>query len=449
MLKKIDNYILGQIIRPFLGALGITLFVLIMNFLLNILNLIISKGVEIKYVLQLFAYGFSWMLVLAFPMAVLVSILMVFGRMSGDNEIIATKSAGIPITRLMRAPLLFGIMLSLAMFWFSSNIVPEANFQMKRLMHRIYRSKPMVAINPRIFITEFPGIILWVGSTDDRSGKLFDVTIYRLDKFGTPELIKAPTGEVFYDDKNDVVVFKLYRGEIHQTDQSNPSLYTRAEFSEQTITIADFGAKEDVSSTIVRGDRELSLYILAEKINENKEKIRSIIDTMKNAISISIDTIFIPKAKTVVNEHHATVNTLRRARKTLGIINNNLSMIQSIERRNARLRVEFHKKFTLPLACLFFIFVGVPLGAWARKGGISVAVGLSFFIFLLYWVFLIGGEEIADRTLINPAIAMWSGNIVIFIIGLVLLYRITYDVRFGGTGWFYNLISRFTKKKGK
>ncbi|RKZ28935.1 YjgP/YjgQ family permease, partial [bacterium] len=99
-------------------------------------------------------------------------------------------------------------------------------------------------------------------------------------------------------------------------------------------------------------------------------------------------------------------------------------------------------KYSLPLACLVFLLVGAPVGAWARKGGLGIAVGLSFGFFLLYWAFLIGGEEIADRGIVSPTVGMWSGNVVLFVIAMIMLYRVTFEEKFAGFGWMQKLIQK-------
>ena len=159
-MKILDRYIIKNLFPPFLGALGVVLFVLVMDFLLDILNLIIAKGVPVWAVGKLFLYNLAWMLSLAIPMASLVASLMAYGRMSEDREIVAARSSGISFPRMMMPGLLIMVLLSAIMVIFNDKVVPEYNYKAKQMMVQIHRKKPLAAIRPRVFIDEFPGIVL-------------------------------------------------------------------------------------------------------------------------------------------------------------------------------------------------------------------------------------------------------------------------------------------------
>ena len=447
-MKILDRYIVRGLIPPFFGGLFVILFVLVIDFILDILNLIIAKGVPAMIVGKLFVYNLAWMISLAVPMAALVSSLMAFGRLSGDREIVAARSLGIPFWRMMLPALFVMMLLSVVMILFGDRVVPETNLRAKTLMVQIRRKKPLTALRPRIFIDDFPNIVLYIERINDKTGKIFGVKMYEKQQSQRPRVIIAPEGEVKYVPQEDAVKFTLYNGEIHEIDPDNPERYTRIEFSRQVINITELGTKLGEQKLKRRGDRELSISMLADRIEEYERKTDSLRVILSGIVNSAIDSLFVPKSVTSRGRIHSTVErrALLRQRKIYSKLRKYQTKISESIRRKRKLEVERQKKYSLPLACLVFLLVGAPVGAWARRGGIGVAAGISFGFFLIYWAFLIGGEELADRAIVSPVVGMWSGNVVMAVVGLIMLYRVTYQSRFSGFGWIAKIFSRKERK---
>ena len=445
-MKTIDRYIIRELIPPLCGGLGVILFVLILDFILDILNLIIAKGVPTFTVARLFIYNLAWMLSLAMPMAALVSSLMAFGRLSGDKEIIASKALGIPFWRMMLPAAFVMLLLSVVMIIFGDIVLPEANLRAKTLMVSIHRKKPLTVLRPRVFIDDFPNIVLYMERSDDRTGKIYGVTLYEKRKAQPPRIIVAPEGDVQYDAKADAITFKLYNGEIHDVDREEPTRYTRAEFSKQVINIGDLGTKLGQEKLRKRGDRELNIEMLRNRIAEFGHKIDDTKKEITHAVDMMIDSVFIVRSGDKPRSRTPERRALLSQRKFHLRLQKYVSKAADAIRRKRKLSVELQKKYSLPLACIVFLLVGAPVGAWARRGGIGMAVGLSFGFFLLYWSFLIGGEELADRGIVSPAVGMWSGNVLMMLIGLFMLYRVSYESRFSGFGLLTKLLQKRKKE---
>ena len=425
-MKILDRYIIKNLFPPFLGALGVVLFVLVMDFLLDILNLIIAKGVPVWAVGKLFLYNLAWMLSLAIPMASLVASLMAYGRMSEDREIVAARSSGISFPRMMMPGLLIMALLSAIMVIFNDKVVPEYNYKAKQMMVQIHRKKPLAAIRPRVFIDEFPGIVLYVGDMDDKKKILYDVLIFEKKRGAKSRTIVAPKGKVRYNPEADEISFTLYGGQIHELDPQDPSRYIRIDFDEETIVISELGTKLGEEARTFRGDRELNIAMIKEKIRSYRARIDSALSSLRQIAASAIDSLWVPRAYRGKPGASPTRRALLRERRRAGLIRRQIYVIKQSERRINKLTVEVHKKYALALACIFFFLVSAPLGALIRRGGLGVAVGLAFGFFLTYWAFLIGGEELADRGIVNPIIAMWSGNIVMGIIAVISMLKIIY-----------------------
>ena len=425
-MKILDRYIIKNLFPPFLGALGVVLFVLMMDFLLDILNLIIAKGVPVWAVGKLFLYNLAWMLSLAIPMASLVASLMAYGRMSEDREIVAARSSGISFPRMMMPGLLIMALLSAIMVIFNDKVVPEYNYKAKQMMVQIHRKKPLAAIRPRVFIDEFPGIVLYVGDMDDKKKILYDVLIFEKKRGAKSRTIVAPKGKVRYNPEADEINFTLYGGQIHELDPQYPSRYIRIDFDEETIVISELGTKLGEEARTFRGDRELNIAMIKEKIRSCHARIDSALSSLRQIAASAIDSLWVPRTYRGKPGASPTRRALLRERRRAGLIRRQIYVIKQSERRINKLTVEVHKKYALALACIFFFLVSAPLGALIRSGGLGVAVGLAFGFFLTYWAFLIGGEELADRGIVNPIIAMWSGNIVMGIIAVISMLKIIY-----------------------
>ncbi len=443
-----DKYIIRELIPPFFGALSVIMFVLVLDFLLDILNLIIAKGVEVFIVGKLFVYNLAWILTLSVPMASLMTSLMTYGRLSEDRETTALKALGIPFWRLVVPGAVLMSILSIGMIIFGDKVVPEANYMAKKLIYQIHRVKPMAALKERIFIEDFPNIVLYIDRLDEDAEKIYGVTIYEKQKGEKPRTIIAPEGEVHYDQQADAVNFILYNGTIHDIDPQDPTKYTLAEFNKQVIQINDLGTRLDETHGKRRGDRELSIKMIKDKIIQQKKIISDSRQSIRETVSDAIDSLFQTRDYGARPHSSPIRRALILSRRQYMTIRRMKFRIESADHRIRMLSVEYHKKFALPLACLLFLLVGAPVGVWAKKGGLGVAVGLSFGFFLIYWAFLIGGEELADRGVISPIIGMWSGNIVLLIIFFIMLYRVTFEARFSGFGWIAKITKKIWQKSG-
>ncbi len=438
-----------QLVPPFLYSLAVIVFVLVLDFLLKILNFIIAKGVPVWVVGKLFIFSLAPLMALAVPMASLMAALMAFGRLSEDKEIIALNALGIPFFRIFFPGVVATLLLSGIMFVFNIGVVPEANFAVKKIFYQIHRKKPMAALKERVFIDDFPGITLYIDRLDERHNEIYGVTIWEKEKGKKPRMIVAPEGEVRYIPGEDAIEFDLYNGEIHETDPKDPMKYTLMEFTVQKIKITDLGTKLGSGENARRGDRELTLAMLREKIDYHRKIISESREEIRKLVSSAMDSLFIPRGgKSNDRLSYIRRVLIRERRRYMEIRRLNYKIKSSLRRLN-KLKSEYHKKFVLALACLMFFLVGAPVGAWARRGGLGVAVGLSFGFFLIYWAFLIGGQELAVRGIVPPWLGLWSGNIFLTLVSVVMLYRVTYESRFSGFGWIHKVVERFRRHSEK
>ena len=426
-MKIVWKYVIKELVGPFFFGLGVITFVLLMDFILDVLKKIINKGLPANVVLEVFALSLAWMLALSIPMAVLIAALMGYGRLSSDSEVIAFKACGVSLVDLMKPGILFGLILALSLIWFNDRILPESNHRARLLMSDITRKKPTWSIEENIFLDYFDGYHILVRKVDNETSKLKDVTIFEHTDPKAPRTITAKDGEIGFSPDGSRLILDLYNGEIHEPDPADPDRYRRVHFKKQTMTIEGASTELVRSSSGSRGDREMPVQMMLDYNRKYKAKADSTLARIDSVIAYDINGLL---------DFEKDPNRLQGAGSVAGGFIAGIKHIEDIlskieyEKRNydtyARQinsrDVEIHKKFSIPVACVVFMLIGAPLGVMTRKGGMATSIGLSLMFFIIYWAFLIGGEELADRMYLSGAISMWLPNIIIGLFGVYLTH---------------------------
>ncbi|MCH7760428.1 LptF/LptG family permease [candidate division TA06 bacterium] len=401
----IARYILKEHIGPFLLALAVLSFVLIMNRVFELVDLIIGKGLDVKTVLEVFVLSLPFILAVTVPMAVLVAALMAFGRLSQDWEIVALKTSGVNMMRILSPILLASILLSMGMVYFNNHILPESNHRVKNLLIDIAQKKPTLKIKEGVFIQAFKGFDTFIRKIDQKTQEIHDIVIYEINKDVFRTII-AGQGEIFTSPEGGMIEILLLDGEIHELLQGDWWRYRRLKFQRHRLRIPVENEWSRQERTY-RGDRELSARDMKKKVDE----IRISIQERKERMKVLED----PKKRELE----------RRA-------------ILSKEREINRYLVEIHKKYSIPFSSFAFLLIGAPLGIAMRRGGMGVGFGIALLFFVLYYIALVVGEELADRKLVLPLLAMWTPNLLLSLIGGYLLYHIGQEKPF-----------RWWKRKGR
>lgn len=448
-MKILYRYIFREHVGPFFFGLSVIMFILVMDFILEVLNMIIGKGLNAFIILQVFVLNLAWMLALAVPMAVLVATLMAFGRLSQDNEITALKASGVSIYRLVLPALVASVAIAVGMAFFNDRVLPELNHHARLLMTDIHQKRPTWNLKENVFIDDIPGYNILIKKIDPQSSDVRGVTIYDLKRRRMPRTIIAEKGRVEFTPDGNTLIFRLFNGEIHEIDEKEPQRYRRITFDKQTIYIHDIGSRLIRSQSDYRTDREKTVAQMMEDVRKSEaavagatQKIRQVATSAWEKVTqneqsedtLSGETIVLDR---LIKENRIFLNEILAAKQD---VKNKRRFINS-------LMVEVHKKFALAAACIAFVLLGAPLGVMAKKGGMAVGLGLSLGFFVLYWAFLIGGEELADRQLIPAFWAMWSANILIGGAGLYILVKSAKEAKFISWEWTKKYVPKRFRKK--
>lgn len=453
-MKILYRYIIREHIGPFFFGLFVILFILIMDFILEVLNMVIGKGLNAFIILQVFVLNLAWMAALAVPMSVLVSTLMAFGRLSQDNEITALKASGVSLYRVVMPALVASLFVALGMVMFNNKVLPEANHKARLLMADIHQKRPTVNLKENVFIDEIPGYHILIKKVDPRSSDVEGITIYDQKDRRLPRTIIAEKGRVEFSPDGNTLIFYLFNGEIHETDEKDPNKYRRVSFNKQIIYIRDVGDRLVRTDSEYRTDREKSANQMLEDIKQMETNVKTSQAQILKQVSLALSKTFEekkpvqPKDVTPIKKKEALEYLIKKNKNALSQLESEEQNIHSQKREINSLWVEVHKKYALPAACVVFVLVGAPLGIMARKGGMTVGLGLSLGFFVLYWAFLIGGEELADRQLISAFWAMWSANILIGGAGIFILIKSARETTFISWKWMQKFIPRrFRERK--
>tara|TARA_B100000470_G_scaffold89210_1_gene68732 strand:- start:1621 stop:2940 length:1320 start_codon:yes stop_codon:yes gene_type:complete len=413
-------------------------FMLFINFFLRAIDRFLGKGLSALTIFEYLFLNLAWIVALAVPMAVLIATLMAFGRMSEDNEINAMRASGISFMSILKPALIFGLTICLSLTYFNNYILPEMNFYARLLQGDIHKKRPGLDIEPGHFINSIPDYSMIIRK--DNNGLMEDVRIFSKENQEIQTSIYSLTGELEILD--DAIVLMLYDGEIHELDLNDYKSYRRINFKEHKIIIpADdmMLARRDTSN---RSDREMTVPMMLDKkanYNKRSDRVKNRIGRAFNKVigdslvPISLDDALLKMDNyraEMLHDNLTSVEQRRQERKLKSLerqMNNEYRLIQNYQKSQNKYAVEIHKKFSLPIACILFVLVGAPLGTLTRKGGFIVAISMGFGFFLIYYIFLIGGEELADRNRVSPFIGMWAPNFLLLISGIYLTLNTVRD----------------------
>lgn len=433
-MRILNAYILKEHIGPFLFGFFVVTFVLVMDFVVDIMDLIVGKGLRVWTILEIFGLNLAWMLALSLPMAVLVASLMAFGRLSADNEITAIKSSGTNLYLILSPTLLAATVLAFGLVLFNNHVLPEFNHRARNLMSDISKKRPTLTFKAGIFLDEFPGYNILINKVDERRSELEGITIYDQRGGEPPTTILAKRGTLQFSPDGNTLRLDLYDGEMHEVDEMDPRRYRRVVFRKHTLYIHDVGTKLVRTTSEFRGDREMNTKMMLEKVAEIRPEIEQHRRRMNELAQRGIERL--RSADSPVQ----SPDLLKVNQTTLSQLRAELRAIDHLERRINAYLVEIHKKYSIPAACIVFVLIGAPLGIMVKKGGIAIGMGMSLGFFVLYWAFLIGGEELADRRIIPPFWAMWSPNILIGGAGILLVRHMIKETTFISWEWTKRLI---------
>ena len=423
-MSALSRYLLKEHAWPFVLGFLLIVFVLLIDVALQFMDRMLSKGLAIAMALQLLLFNLAWIIALAVPMAVLIAVLMAFARLAADGEILAAKACGIGFFSLLRPVLLVAAILSFLMIIFNDSVLPDWNHRARTISSSLQRTKAALVLKQKegIFVRALGGYNLLIRQVDEETNTLSGITLYDVLRPGPPVALHAQMGQLQLFENGSYARLNLENGYYHRIEYDDRERSLLGRFTSQVLHIKDPRRAFERRQSTYRSDREMDIASMREHVQkkraEQEEARRDLDTTIQEMLTILKQSD--PTDSAVTNSFDQLALIREKVRKSVRLIDSRQTQIDEFQ-------VEIHKKFSIPAACMIFALLGAPLGAIIRRRGAAVSVGTSIAFFWIYWMFLIGGEELADRGFIDPALAMWSPNIAFLCIGLFLVYGVTYD----------------------
>ena len=456
-IKKLDIFILKSFLQLFAGTFFICLFIFMMQFLWRYVDELVGKGLEMDVLGQFFFYSGLTLIPLSLPLAILLAALMTFGNFGERYELLSMKAAGIPLLRIMSPLIICCMLLAGTSFYFQNVIAPKAQQQLWPLLVSMKQTSPELDIPEGVFYDEIDGYNIYIKSKDRETGIMEEVLIYSFtDGFENARIIFANEGKMEMTADKQHLQLHLYNGEQFenlksQTISSKNVPYRRESFREKHIIIEFDGGFEMIDGSYL-GDRSDSknMIEISHSIDSLSLQADSVGRSMYKDITVTTYTkkIFTKRDSTKMEagEIAAIVNmdsvfqaytlmekdeTLKNSADRMATLANDWKSrsVQNTETdKNIRKHeAAWHQKITLSLSCLMFFFIGAPLGAIIRKGGLGLPVVISVIIFVLYYIIDTGATRVARSGEMNMILGVWMSTLVLTPIGVFFTYKSNKD----------------------
>jgi lipopolysaccharide export system permease protein len=426
------RYILRAHIAPFVFGTSVIMSLFLIQYIMRWVDQLASKGLDLATIGEFLVLNLSWIVVLAVPIGVLFSTVMAFGGMSAAHETTVMKSSGMGLFRMMFPVFVVSLGLWGFTFWYTDNVLPDTNLRLSGMMRDIQRAKPTFAVESGQFTTHLDGYTILARNVDT-TGVMSGVTIYDDSRADRKTVVSADTGRMSFSPSLTRLVVQLYHGEIHQSMPQQPNDYRVITFDRHQIVLpADqlFFQSTDVSGSS-RSDREMSINDMQEIVDRAQSEERRVQREFDSLLTVQ-QTLLSQPARVDSTALESEQQRIQQAILGISSIRSNLESL-SFRRESEHVMantylVEIYKKYAIPFACVIFVLVGAPLGMIVKGGSFGTSALISLGFYILYWISLIGGEKLADRNILDPGIAIWSGNILIGVIGIVVAYKVNYEV---------------------
>jgi len=447
---------------------AICLFLVLMQFLWKYVEDMIGKGLGLGVIGEMFWYAALQLVPMALPLAILLASLMMFGNLGENLELLAIKSAGISLTKAMIPLIVLIGAISIGMFFFMNNAMPKIQPKFYSLLISIRQKSPELDVPEGVFYKEIQGYNLYVDKKNRETGMLYDVSIYDVSSgFQNMAVIICDSAEMRTSEDKLSLIFTMHNGQQFQnftegTENINLSSefipYARESFITKTMTIPyddNFNRMEESvleenesSSYVAKNITQLrtsidSLEQFIDSVNISDRKIMkqytylsfrnsypqdkrdSIIQKASTSVKPDMDSIF--SSKDIQTQNSILQNAYSKAENN-GVDYLFRSMSKTTTQRNInRQWIEWHRKFTIPFACLVFFFIGAPLGSIVRKGGLGTPIVISVILFIIYYILDNVGYKMARDGVWDHWIGMWFSSAVLLPLGIFLTYKAMTD----------------------
>ncbi len=472
VIKKLDRLIIGSFIGPFIATFFITLFVLVLQFFWLYIDDIVGKGLDLFTIGTFILYVCATLVPLALPLAVLLSSIMTFGNLGETFELVAIKSAGIPLLRFMRPLFITSLFICGIAFMFNNYIIPVAQLKMQTLKFDIIVSKPAFDIKEGVFYDKIDGYIIKIGRKEKDGANIHDILIYQHNyNLLQDNIIVAESGKMTISKDKKFLEFNLKNGWNYQEKGQRNSINTqliRMGFKEykKVFDLSSFKLNKTDDSTFKNNYQMLNMRQLATTIDSLEKITGSYKKQTKNLLKPNIPILKYLDSPWKAQPTLARVDSFQQVipdsvlhpllMKVYNIIGNikgntDISAVNyDNDRKNLRMHLmKWHEKITMSIACLVLFLIGAPLGSIIRKGGIGLPLIFAVIFFVIFFLLNNFGSKLVKEDVMQPFTGMWMATFVLLPIGIFLTYKAMNDSQLFNREFYNRLLKKFRKPKSK
>jgi len=482
-IKKLHKLILQSFLGPFVLTFLIVVFVLLMQFLWKYIDDLVGKGLDTPVIAELLMYTSASLVPMALPLAVLLASIMTFGNLGEHNELLAFKSAGVSLGKIMNPVIFLVVLITTGAFFFNNNVLPFTNLKMRSLLYDIQKQNPELQIKAGLFDNTIEGYSIRIETKDYRTSLLRGIQIYdHSDHLGNIIVTVADSGYIRMTSDERHLLFTLYNGFTYTEMQKKsrerrrktyPARRDRFEMQEMLVELVDFGLQrtdenlfkssyqmmnlpqlkhvtDSLIGEILLNQTDLKTTLKTASYYKNKnflyKDVRSDSVIVKDSlVQFSYDSVFYSqKPEDQIRSLNQAIASVRTTTNYLS--NSNITQDNKV-RRLRKYQIEVHRKYTLSLACLLFFFIGAPLGAIIRKGGLGMPVVVSVLFFIIYYIISLTGEKFSRESVLTPFTGMWVSTFIIIPLAAFLTYKASKDSIIMNVDTYLNFFRKLFKIK--
>ena len=482
-IKRLYTFMLSRFLPRFLMTFCICLFIVIMQFLWRYIDELVGKGLSIDLIAELFFHAALSLLPLALPLSILLAALMTFGDLGEHIELTALKSSGISLTTIMKPIAILMVFVAIGAFFFMNNALPKSQVKMWTLLFSMRQTSPTLDIPEGTVYSQIPGYNIYVKRKDKERDMLYNMLIYDVSQPSMyPRIVAADSGRLSMTEDKQHLLLTLYKGAWYEEMKSgggvnglSGDLYRRETFHDKVIMIP-----YDANFTRMDDDAMKSQYV-GKDISELRQTIDSVKLRVDSAATYLVNRMRlepvcgVPSQRNKFSNGKSTIEKVKDVKldKPLDLNDmvNSLSVMEQEEIINQALirttsamqdaqfqgypisddnfvirrhQIELMKKFTLSLACLIFFFIGAPLGAIIRKGGLGMPIVVSVILFIVYYIIDNMGYKLARDGRWEVWQGMWLSSAVLLPLGIFLTKKAVNDSAVFNPDAWLNFLRRFT-----
>jgi lipopolysaccharide export system permease protein len=480
-VKRLHWFVLKSYLSPLFMTFFIVMFILLMQFLWKYIDDLVGKGLDLHVIAELLLYASAGLVPMALPLSTLLASLMTLGNLGENNELLAMKSAGISLPRIMQPLIFVTIVISLGAFFFSNNVLPYTNLKISTLLWDVRQQRPELQIKVGVFNDDIEGYSIKIAHRDPKTNLMEKVLIYdHSSQEGNVNVTVADSGYMQLTADEKYMLITLYSGyqyeeliEARSTRRTGERKFPARiyRFDERIILLElkGFGferSNDDIFKSSFHAQNLSQLKVARDSLqNEIDQRLESAnLSLLRSSLfqspfSLTRDSsvqityvldkdslmdLLIPAVQKSVYER-----ALANAQSVKNTVSGVAADLNSRSKHMVRHSIEWHRKFSLSFACFVFFFIGAPLGAIIRKGGLGMPVVVSVLFFVVYYVISLTGEKFARELMWEPNQGMWLSSVILLPLGVFLSYKATTDSVIMNADFYIQAVKKFLNIKVK